>query len=160
MKVDTEHMLFDSEMIRSVNPERFDNKTYAAEWMCFGRSVVEEKFPAAPITLMEAKEIAYSLGIHDVRIISTRNKKGRRSTYTYGTRTIRMSPNHGVYVLLHELAHHTCGQRGHSKLFRGHYLRLVRAHLGDEWADRLKRCFMNMGISWEFSPKLERARKA
>lgn len=147
--MNNEHM-FDDEMIKVVRAERFANKTYAAEWMCFGRSVIAERHPAKPISLMEARQIAYSLGIHNVRIVKTIRNKNRRSTYTYGTKTIHLSPQHGVYVLLHELAHHICGKRGHCKAFRGAYLRLVRKELGDEWADRLKRSFMVMGLGYEF----------
>jgi hypothetical protein len=149
MSFNSEHM-FDEEMSRGIDPQRFSNKTYAAEWICFGKSVLEKRHPSRPITIMEAKEIAYSLGIHDVKIIPTLRSDTRRSTYTYGTKTIRLSPGHGVYILLHELAHHTCGQRGHTKLFRGHYLRLVRTQLGDEWADRLKKSFMLVGLSYDF----------
>jgi hypothetical protein len=155
--MNTEHM-FDEQMIRVVKPEHFPNRTYAAEWMCFGRSVASETYPAKPISLMEARQIAYGLGIHDVRIIKTPRNKNRRSTYQYSTKTIRLSPQHGVYILLHELAHHMAqGERGHTKRFRGQYLRLVRAELGDEWADRLRRSFILMGLGYDFSSPKKKA---
>lgn len=149
MKFELEHM-FDREVLPVVQVERFANKTYAAEWHCFGRSVMGKYHPSLPITVYEARQIAYSLGIHDVRIVVAKSRGARRSTYHYDSQTIHLNPNHGVYVLLHELAHHVCKKRGHCKAFRGAYLRLVRAELGDEWADRLKRSFTAMGLTWEF----------
>jgi len=155
MNLELEHM-FDREVLPVVRVERFANKTYAAEWHCFGRSVMGKYHPSKPITLMEAKQIAFSLGIHDVKIVSTMRKDKKSSTYYYNSKTIQLNPNHGVYVLLHELAHHICGKRGHCKAFRGSYLRLVRAELGDEWADRLARSFRTMGLSWEFPTRGKR----
>lgn len=153
MRFDIEHM-FDKEVLPVVHMENFENKTYAAEWHCFGRSVMGKYHPSEPITLGEARAIAYSLGIDDVKIVHKVRLNARRSTYYYSTRTIHMSPQHGVYVLLHELAHHICGKRGHCRAFRGSYLQLVKAELGDEWADRLARSFTTMGLSWEYTAKI------
>jgi hypothetical protein len=159
MKFELEHM-FDKEVLPVVHMERFANKTYAAEWHCFGRSVMGQYHPSMPITLTEAKQIAYSLGIHDVTIVNKVRSDKRSSTYYYDSKTIQLNPRHGVYVLLHELAHHVCGEKGHSRKFRGHYLRLVRLELGDEWSDRLARAFKTMGLSWEMYPEIPTVRKA
>lgn len=147
--------MFDKEVLPRVDLSKFANRTYAAEWHCFGRSVMGQYHPSEPITLNQAKSIAYGLGIHDVNIVNKVRSDKRTSTYYYNSKTIQLNPRHGVYVLLHELAHHVCGARGHCKLFRGAYLRLVRAELGDEWADRLKRSFTTMGLSYDF-PKLRK----
>jgi len=159
MNFELEHM-FDKEVLPVVHVERFANKTYAAEWHCFGRSIIGKYYPSVPITLGEAKQIAYSLGIHDVTIVNKMRSDKRTSTYYYGSKTIVLNPRHGVYVLLHELAHHVCGQRGHTRKFRGAYLRLVRRELGDEWSDRLARAFTTMGLTWEINPEIPTARKA
>ena len=158
MRFDLEHML-DKEVLPVVHLDRFPNKTYAAEWHCFGRSIMGQYYPSMPITLTEAMQIAYSLAIHDVNIVSTLDKRKRTSTYYYKTKTVHLNPRHGVYILLHELAHHTCRQQGHTKLFRGHYLRLVKLELGEEWADRLARAFTSVGLSWETSNKIPVLRK-
>ena len=159
MKFELEHM-FDREVLPVVHVERFYNKTYAAEWHCFGRSVMGQYHPSVPITVTEAKQIAYSLGIHDVNIVPTMRKDKITSTYYYDTKTIHLNPKHGVYVLLHELAHHICGKRGHCKAFRGAYLRLVKMELGEEWSDRLARSFTAMGLTWDMYPKIPTVRKA
>jgi hypothetical protein len=98
----------------------FANKTYAAEHLCFNKSNKENR------------------------------DLGSRSTYYYDTHEVVLGRQAQVWVVLHELAHHLSPQRGHTNLFRGSYLRLLRMYGGQNWSDKMKDCFRQVGIGYEF----------
>lgn len=131
--------------------QRFANKTYAGEYLCFGGVNLSGKGPGKRIeSLQDAYDIAHGLGVINVSFRWKNSNLGSRSTYYYGTKTIVLGKQATHWIVLHELAHHLSPQRGHTNLFRGTYLRLVRMYCGDVWFDRLKRCFTEVGIGYEF----------
>ena len=143
--------MFELKIQEEAEPSFFANKTYAAEHLCFHKSNKANRDLGKRVeTLQEAKDIAHTLGITDVKFRWKNSYKGSRSTYYYDTKEVVLGRKAQVWVVLHELAHHTSPQRGHTNLFRGTYLQLVRMYAGEHWSNRLKECFNQVEINYEF----------
>ncbi len=149
-KRDSEHM-FELTIHEDGTHIFFANKTYAAEHLCFNKSNKENRDLGKRVeTLQDAKDIAHTLGITDVSFRWKNSNLGSRSTYYYDTHEVVLGRQAQVWVVLHELAHHLSPQRGHTNLFRGSYLRLLRMYGGQNWSDKMKDCFRQVGIGYEF----------
>lgn len=156
-RVYNEHMF---QMTIAPNGEQFvanfHNKTYAAEWLCWHKVNKEKKGPGALVSLDDALQIAYKVGVYDVSFRRKKNTGVGASTFYYDEREIALAVGAQQWVVLHELAHALSPQRGHTNLFRGVYLRLIRQFYGEEWFMEMKRCFKQVGISYDFPDGAER----
>lgn len=117
------------------------NKTYEAEWTVWtGAKARRHREP------MPTHEIRTLLDSHGLQDVTLKRVSSYGGAYRRKSRLITVGKLAPGWIVYHEIAHALAGSHAHDPVFRREYVRVVRAALGDWWADRLELAFQRAGL--------------
>jgi hypothetical protein len=117
-------------------------------------SVVDDVLPSRRWSVGDAQRLVndacLSLGLDTPEVVRARIKRAGACADLNGYRIVLSGPTTSL-VLAHELAHLTCGERGHSEEWRTEYVRFARRIVSVEHGALLHALYARVGLSADWT---------